>query len=587
MTGRIPQDFIDGLLNRTDIVEVIDAHVPLRKAGREYVACCPFHDEKTPSFTVSQQKQFYHCFGCGAHGTALGFLMEYEHLDFVEAVRELAGRVGLPMPEQAAPRAVAADGQDLYALLGQAADFYSRQLREHPDAPRAVAYLKQRGLSGEIAAHYGIGYAPPGWDTLLRALGKGDPALQAQLAKAGMLITKEGGGYYDRFRDRVMFPIRDARGRTIGFGGRVLSNEDTPKYLNSPETPLFHKGRELYGLYEARKAVRDLDRLLVVEGYMDVVALAQYDIRYAVATLGTATTREHLERLFRVVSTLIFCFDGDRAGREAAWRALENTLPVLHNGRQASFLFLPDGEDPDSLVRKEGREAFESRLAGAMPCSSFFYESLLKQADVTSMDGRARLVELARPHLSQLPPGAFRQMMTARLAEIARMPAADLTRLIEQRAPKTAIKPQLTKATPPQSPARMPPVRLAITLLLQRPALALQAGDPERLGGIELPGVEMLKEMLSLIQAHPELSTGALLERWRESPQASYLFKLARWQHPLPDQEWQAEFNGALERVAAQGLEQRKQRLLDKSRAGELSVQEKGELQALFSANRH
>ena len=587
MTGRIPQDFIDGLLNRTDIVEVIDAHVPLRKAGREYVACCPFHDEKTPSFTVSQQKQFYHCFGCGAHGTALGFLMEYEHLDFVEAVRELAGRVGLPMPEQAAPRAVVADGQDLYALLGQAADFYSRQLREHPDAPRAVAYLKERGLSGEIAAHYGIGYAPPGWDNLLRALGKGDAGLQAQLAKAGMLITKEGGGYYDRFRDRVMFPIRDARGRTIGFGGRVLSNEDTPKYLNSPETPLFHKGRELYGLYEARKAVRDLDRLLVVEGYMDVVALAQYDIRYAVATLGTATTREHLERLFRVVPTLIFCFDGDRAGREAAWRALENTLPVLQDGRQASFLFLPDGEDPDSLVRKEGREVFESRLASAMPCSSFFYESLLKQADVTSMDGRARLVELTRPHLAQLPSGAFRQMMIARLAEITRMPAADLARLIEQRAPKTAVKPQLTKATPPQSPARMPPVRLAITLLLQRPALALHAGDPGRFDGIELPGVEMLKEMLSLIQAYPELSTGALLERWRESPQASYLFKLARWQHPLPEQEWQAEFSGALERIADQGLEQRKQRLLDKSRAGELNAQERSELQTLFSANRH
>ncbi len=586
MAGRIPQDFIDELLTRTDIVEVIDSHVPLRKAGRDYVACCPFHQEKTPSFTVSQQKQFYHCFGCGAHGTALGFLMEYEHLDFVEAVRELAGRVGLPLPEQAAPRAAASDGQDLYALLGQAADFYSRQLREHPDAPRAVTYLKERGLSGEIAAHYGIGYAPPGWDNLLRALGKGDPALQAQLAKAGMLITKEGGGYYDRFRDRIIFPIRDARGRTIGFGGRVL-DEGTPKYLNSPETPLFHKGRELYGLYEARKAVRDLDRLLVVEGYMDVVALAQYDIRYAVATLGTATTREHLERLFRVVPTLIFCFDGDRAGREAAWRALENTLPVLQDGRQASFLFLPDGEDPDSLVRKEGREGLETRLAGAMPCSNFFYESLLKQADVTSMDGRARLVELARPLLSQLPPGAFRQMMIARLAEIARMQAVDLTRLIEQRAPKTAIRPLLTKATPPQSPVRMPPVRLAIALLLQRPSLALQAGDPERLGGIELSGVEMLEEMLSLIQAHPELSTGALLERWRESPQAPYLFKLARWQHPLPEQEWEAEFNGALERIAAQGIEQRKQRLLDKSRAGELSAQERGELQALFSVNRH
>ncbi|MEO6697041.1 MAG: toprim domain-containing protein, partial [Gammaproteobacteria bacterium] len=473
---------------------------------------------------------------------------------------------------------------------------------------------------GEITAHYGIGYAPPGWDNLLRALGKGDAALQTQLAKAGMPITKDGGGHYDRFRDRIMFPIRDARGRTIGFGGRVL-NDEVPKYLNSPETPLFHKGRELYGLYEARKAVRELDRLLVVEGYMDVVALAQHEIHYAVATLGTATTREHLERLFRVVPTLMFCFDGDRAGREAAWRALENTLPVLHDGRQASFLFLPDGEDPDSLVRKEGREAFESRLAVAMPCSNFFYESLLKQADISSMDGRARLVELARPLLSQLPPGAFRQMMIARLAEIVRMQAADLTRLIEQRAPKTPLKPVLAKprtsvapgvlppatlarpyasvapgVLPPttlarpyasQNLVRVSPVQLAITLLLQRPTLALQVGDPERFSGIELPGAELLKDLLSLLQAHPELNTAALLERWRDSVQAPHLFKLACKQHLLPEHEWEAEFTGALKRIAALGLDQRIQRLLDKSRGGELSPQENSELQALYSSNRH
>lgn len=586
MAGRIPQQFIDELMTRVDIVEVIDTRVPLRKAGREYTACCPFHDEKSASFTVSQQKQFYHCFGCGAHGTALGFLMEYEHLDFVEAVHELASQAGLPVPVQtAAKESTAPSGKDLYGLLEQAAEFYRHQLRESRHAQRAVDYLKNRGLSGEIAAHYDIGFAPPGWDNLLQALrASNNSTLQAQLAKAGLLIEKDGGGYYDRFRDRIMFPIRDQRGRVIGFGGRVLGDE-TPKYMNSPETPLFHKGRELYGLYEARKALRTIDRLLVVEGYMDVAALAQHDIQYAVATLGTATTRDHAERLFRVTPTLVFCFDGDRAGREAAWRALENVLPVMHEGRQANFLFLPDGEDPDSVVRKEGGAKFEARLAQAAPFSSFFYDNLIKKTDVSTMDGRARLVELARPLLSNLPEGVFHHMMLARLAEIVRMERVQLTGLLKKAQPKPKIateKPLAKRVAKVKAPAQKSQARIAIALLLQHPGLATQAGDLTRFSGLQIPGMSLLVSLLQTLQAQPHLSSGALLERWRDSADGQHLMSLAQWQHLLPEENLEAEFCGALNSLYAQGIEQLKESLLDKSRNGELTAEEKVELQRLF-----
>ncbi len=585
MAGRIPQQFIDELMTRIDIVEVIDARVPLRKAGRDYMACCPFHDEKSPSFSVSQQKQFYHCFGCGAHGTALGFLMEYEHLDFVEAVHELAGQAGLQVPVQAG-RDAPPVSKDLYGLLEQAANFYTRQLRESKHAQRAGDYLKQRGLSAAIIERYAIGFAAPGWDNLLQFLSAGNTTLQAQLAKAGMLIEKDGGGYYDRFRDRIMFPIRDQRGRVIGFGGRVLGDE-APKYLNSPETPLFHKGRELYGLYEARKATRALERLLVVEGYMDVVALAQHGIHYAVATLGTATTRDHAERLFRITPTLLFCFDGDRAGREAAWRALENVLPVMHEGRQAHFLFLPDGEDPDSMVRKEGSAAFEARMTQASSFSTFFYDNLMKKTDISSLDGRARLVELARPLLSNLSEGVFRHMMVARLAELVRMEPAQLIKVLKQveSGPKRAgEKPKIqARRARPESRAAKSPARMAIALLLQQPRLALQAGDLTRFAGFQVPGIELLVSLLQQLQSQPQLNSGALLERWRGTEDGHHLMRLAQEQHLLPEENWEAEFCGALDNLYAQGIEQRKENLLNKSHIGELTPAEKLELQGLFS----
>jgi DNA primase len=405
MAGRIPQSFIDELLARIDIVEVIDTRVPLKKAGREYKACCPFHGEKTPSFTVSQVKQFYHCFGCGEHGTAITFLMDYEHMDFVEAIEDLAHRAGLEVPRETGGDSTHAPStKPHYALLERISSYYQEQLRSHPQAGHAIEYLKQRGLTGEVAARFKIGFAPPGWENLANAL-NADSATQKLLLELGLTVQRDDGkGAYDRFRDRVQFPIHDRRGRTIGFGGRVL-DDSTPKYMNSPESAVFHKGQELYGLYEARKTVRKLERILVVEGYMDVVALAQFDINYAAATLGTATTPEHLERLFRTVPEVVFCFDGDRAGREAAWRALENTLPVLTDGREARFLFLPEGEDPDSLVRKIGKDTFEQRIASATHLSDFFFERLSAQLDIDSIDGRARLVNLAKPLLARMPDG--------------------------------------------------------------------------------------------------------------------------------------------------------------------------------------
>ena len=411
MGGLIPESFIEELLGRLDIVEVIERHVPLKRAGREYQACCPFHDEKTPSFTVSPQKQFYHCFGCGAHGSVIGFLMNYEGLEFVDAVEDLARHAGLTVPREASRKAQPSAG--LYEVMESAASFYQDQLK---NSPEAIDYLKKRGLSGDIAKEFGVGFAPGGWSNLMERLG-GDEKKRS-LLKRGGLLSEGKSGAYDKFRHRIMFPIHDRRGRVIGFGGRAL-DDDGPKYLNSPETELFHKGRELYGLYLARKSQAKLDQIIVVEGYMDVMALAQFDFRNCVATLGTATTDDQAELLFRAASEVIYCFDGDRAGKKAAWRALEATLPRLREGRQAKFLFLPDGEDPDTMVRGQGVGAFTALLDAAQPLSEFFFDHFTAAVDMASIDGRAKLVELARPQVEKIPPGVFHDMMFSRLEVLA------------------------------------------------------------------------------------------------------------------------------------------------------------------------
>ena len=556
MVGRIPQSFIDEVLNRTDIVEVIDTRVPLKKAGREFKACCPFHDEKTPSFTVSQVKQFYHCFGCGANGTAISFLMDYEHMEFVEAIEELARRAGLEVPKETTGKQTQAPSTlPHYALLERVADYYQEQLRSHPQASQAIDYLKQRGLTGDVAARFNIGYAPPGWENLAAAL-NADNTVRKQLLELGLTVERDkGDGAYDRFRDRIQFPIRDRRGRTIGFGGRVL-DDSTPKYLNSSESPVFHKGQELYGLFEARRAVRKLERILVVEGYMDVVALAQFDINYAVATLGTATTHEHLERLFRTVPEVVFCFDGDRAGREAAWRALENTLPVLRDGREARFLFLPDGEDPDSLVRKIGKQALEQQIASATHLSEFFFERLSSRLDINSIDGRARLVTDAKPLLGKLPDSTFQQLMVEQLAALAQTTAEQIAGRLEIPLPETA-----TTAAPQTRPVRQSagksPVRQALELLLYQPSLAAEIQQPDFLQQCDVAGVPLLVEVLDLLQQHPGLSTGAVLEHWREREESRFLSKLAHWNPPLDDLELVADLRGHLNEIQRQYIENR------------------------------
>jgi len=398
MAGRIPQNFIDDLVSRADIVEIINARVPLKKKGKEYTACCPFHNEKTPSFTVSDSKQFYHCFGCGAHGTALGFFMEYENLDFVDAIEALAAEYNLDVPRENTGFTngpTKDDKQPLYDIIAKASELFQQQLKS---SDKAVDYLKQRGLTGDIAKTYNLGYAPEGWNFLTDNLGKDKTTIDT-LVSTGLLVQKDGGKQYDRFRDRIIFPITDRRGRIIGFGGRVIDDGE-PKYLNSPENAVFHKGLELYGLYETRKAVRKLERIIIVEGYMDVVALAQHGIEYAVASLGTATTKDQIQKTLRTVSEIIFCYDGDAAGLKAAWRALENTLPIIRDGQIVKFLFLPEKEDPDSMVRKEGKQDFEQRLDNATTLSDFLFDTLKKKTDINTMDGRAQLAESAKPLLA-------------------------------------------------------------------------------------------------------------------------------------------------------------------------------------------
>ncbi len=606
MSGRIPQHFIDDLVARADIVELIGTRVPLKKAGREYRACCPFHDEKTPSFWVSPAKQFYHCFGCGAHGTALGFLMNYDRLPFPEAVEELASRLGVEVPREALSPGVAATraaGDDLYALMGEVAGFFSQQLAGNS---RAKEYAQKRGLDAGSLERFAIGYAPASWNDLLRRFGTSDEA-KRRLAEVGLVIEREadrvsdeqrraGDIYYDRFRDRIMFPIRDARGRVIGFGGRIL-DQGEPKYLNSPETNLFHKGRELYGLYEVRQNRATIKRLMIVEGYMDVVRLHQAGIPYAVATLGTATTPEHLKRAFRVAPEIIFCFDGDRAGRAAAWRALNNALPEAQAGREMRFLFLPDGEDPDSLVGKEGAAAFEARYAAALPLSEYLVQHLQSEVDTSHADGKARFVSQAKPLLERMPEGPYRELMLDRLAEaigvsaerfmkivgpVAAPPAGDTSQPIKRNA--------MPGATTGRSAGRGGLVRQAVQQLLHFPEAATRIDAAQRaaLAQIEVPGVDVLHRLLEELVARPAANTGQVLERFRDdAPLAERLARLAAAEMITPDAKAAGnEVATAVKKLIEAGWSARIDVLLEKSRSAGLDDDEKRELSALMARPR-
>ncbi|GAA4803379.1 DNA primase [Lysobacter hankyongensis] len=566
--ARIPDAFIDDLLARTDIVELIGSRVPLKRQGREYSARCPFHDERSPSFTVSPTKQFYHCFGCGAHGTAISFLMNYDRLEFLDAVDELAKRVGMEIPRDTQQRNVNPDSIDQYAALEAANAFFQRQLAA---TPKALAYFERRGVSAEIRAQFGLGYAPDGFSALRDALGTDERRMKL-LERVGLFSKNDKGHVYDKFRDRVMFPIHDRRGRTIAFGGRVLQKDDGPKYLNSPETALFHKGRELYGLWQVRQANSKIERLIVVEGYMDVIALFQHGIAQAVATLGTATTPDHAELLFRNAPDVYFCFDGDAAGRRAAGKAMESVLPRMKDGRQAFFLFLPDGEDPDTLVRSEGREGFNARLRDATPLSTFFFDELAKDVNLGTLDGKARLAERAKPLLAQIPDGAFGDLMRQRLTELTGVGARD-----------NATPPSPARARlQPQQTQKRSLVRGAIALLLQRPALALDLAPPDGFSALRQPGIPLLAELVSLVRARPEITTGGVLEHFADREELAALQKLASQDMPGEEAKWQEEFLDAMAQLERQTVQQRIDELQAKQREVGLDDDDKAELRALL-----
>ena len=577
MAGLIPRSFIDDLLARLDIVDIIDARVKLKKKGKNYSACCPFHNEKTPSFNVSQDKQFYHCFGCGVHGNAIDFMMEYERLDFVEAVEELANTLGLDVPrEQRAgtsssskPQANSEQKRNLYDLMASISHYYRDQLKQNKVA---IDYLKERGLSGPIVQKFGIGYIADEWDSIRKNFGQ-TPQLQDMLVSGGMLIEKDKGNRYDRFRGRIMFPIHDRRGRVIGFGGRVLG-EGTPKYLNSPETPIFHKGKELYGLYEVMQAHREPANILVVEGYMDVVALAQYGIDYSVASLGTSTTGDHIKLLFRQTNTVVCCYDGDRAGKEAAWRALENALQFLKTGNTLKFLFLPDGEDPDSFIRQHGKEAFERKIAESMPLSRYLFDNLIDihQLNLGSNEGKSALRAHASAMIEKIPDPFFQELLDKLLDERTGFDN-------NLRKPR---KKSVEVATRPHTALKRTPMREVIALLIQNPSYAEMVPNLSSVADLPVPGLSLFLEVLEYCHKRPNISSGQLLECWRDTRHEALLSRLAGWNIPVEDDNEQDIFLDSLDKILAQCVEKQIEDLQAKERSIGLSTEERRELLALM-----
>lgn len=517
MAGKIPQPFIDQVLNQTDIVDLINSYIDLKPKGKEYTACCPFHGEKTPSFTVSPEKQFYHCFGCGAHGTAINFLMEHEGLQFIEAIETLATRLGLEVTTEQG--AFKADNHELYDLLEAANKFYQSQLRNNQTA---INYLKSRGISGEIAATFEIGYAPAAFDSMQKQFGK--QFKYQSLIKSGLVAEKSSQHTYDRFRNRIMFPIKDTRGRVIGFGGRS-TDETMPKYMNSPETELFHKSNTLYGIYETRQALGKLNSLIIVEGYMDVVALYQHDIKNCVATLGTATTSQNIRNLLRYCSNLIFCFDGDRAGEAAAWKALEQMLPEYKDGIDISFAFMPQGEDPDSLIRSLGHQAFNQFIEKAKPFSEYFFSKLTKEIDTSTPDGCAKLASTAKPLLFKLQQTVFKDLMFKELNERVgtsiNIPSSNDNNLPD---PKTNQSTRSLKYTK---------TRLAIALLIRDPSLAQHALPLDELSRLQnIAGIDLFIELINIIESEPDITPVSLIERFHGQENYPSLKKLIMWDPP-------------------------------------------------------
>ncbi len=592
MAGLIPKDFIEDMIARTDIVDIIDSRVKLKKAGKNYQACCPFHNEKTPSFTVSQDKQFYHCFGCGAHGNSVSFLMEYDRLEFPEAIEELARFHGVEVPREqgSQPRKSGVGREQLdsdFALMEKAARFFQAQLRQHADSTKVIDYLKHRGLSGEIVKHWEIGFAPPEWDRVLRQFGNGQEQQkrQQQLLDLKLISANDNGKRFDFFRDRLMFPIRDKRGRVVGFGGRVFA-QDGPKYLNSPETRIFHKGSELYGFYQARQAHRHLDRVIVVEGYMDVVALAEHGIDYAVAALGTATTPDHIQMLVRATSDIICCYDGDRAGREAAWRAMENALPFLKDGVTMRFLFLPDGEDPDTMIQKVGKTAFEAELEKAQPLSKFLFDRLLQQHSIGSTEGKAALKAEAQPLIDAILGDNQRDMLNTELSRLCGEQDRYQRERDIQRANQRPPQKQTNSYSAPK--ASISPVRAMLRLLLDEPSLAARLPHVDFSVLIEsaIPGMGLLIDVHQYCSKNPNAHTGSVLEHYRNRPESAHLSKLLQQEFLIEASAVESVFKDSFKTLINWHFEQRMEILMTKSRVQGLSAAEKQELNLLMQAKK-
>jgi DNA primase len=580
VSGRIPREFIDELLVRVDIVDLIDSHVPLKKTGNNFVARCPFHTEKTPSFSVNQKKQFFYCFGCGASGNAISFLMDFNHLDFVEAVEDLAGFAGLEVSRESIeyqPGSKKEDLNNLYALMEQVAAFYVEQLRSSDEGKKAVEYLRKRGISSDCANEFMLGYAPR-------------KALAARfdrnlLLEAGLIGNKEDGQPYDRFRDRIMFPIRDKRTRIIGFGGRVL-DDSLPKYLNSPETSLFHKGKEVYGLHELLEKNTKPQRILIVEGYMDVIALAQFGIHYAVATLGTATSQAHLDLLFRFSSELVFCFDGDKAGKEAAWRAMEPAFSSLKDGRQIRIMLLPENHDPDSLMREEGIDGFISRVQTAETLSEYFFGHFSKELNLSELEGRAQLASKAKPYLEKLPESIFKEMMFARLKELsgwANLDVLENTATLDSK--QNSKRPLKADRKRPQDNGRLSSARMAIALLVQNPRLAELLEQREiNWNELEFSGADLFKNILQLIADKNPANAAVLTECYRDATEEKPIKALALLDTQVPDEKIETVFGDSLDRLLTQSRETILARLLSKSKTEGLDAQEKELLLKMLAA---
>ncbi|EGY29427.1 DNA primase, catalytic core [Candidatus Regiella insecticola 5.15] len=578
MVGRIPRGFINDLLARTDIIDLIDTRIKLKKKGKNYHACCPFHNEKTPSFTVNGEKQFYHCFGCGAHGNAVDFLINYDRLEFVESIEELATINGMTVPYEQGTGASQVEKhqrQNIYALMNQIGEFYQQSLNS-PPAHQAYRYLEQRGLNKAIIHHFAIGFAPPGWDNLLKRFGNSNET-RTTLNHAGMLVTNNTKRCYDRFRERIMFPIRDKRGRIIAFGGRTV-DDSVPKYLNSPETEIFRKSRQLYGWYEVQVKQPNPSRLLLVEGYMDVVALAQFGIDYAVGSLGTATTAEHLQLLFRTTDHVVCCYDGDKAGRSAAWRTLITALPYLNDGRQLRFMFLPEGEDPDTLIRREGKTAFEQLIDQAQPLSKFLFETLMLQVDLSSPDGRAKLSTLALPLINQVPGETLRLYLRQELGHKLGIPDDSLLdKLIPRQvvASNTYRRPQIKPTT----------MRILIALLVQHPHLAASVPSLQGIKQAKLAGLPLFIELVETCLAQPDLNTGQLLEQYRDNKYSKQLEKLAIWNDIEIKEIVETTFLDALHHLFDSALEERLEILIARARTAQgLSAEERQEVRLINEA---